>query len=76
MIIKKLVFNIIRTHNQISRAELVRFTGMSPTSITRIVNAFLESEFLEEVGTVDGNVGEELSCFRSRRTVYTQLVSI
>lgn len=56
---EKLLYNLIRTKGPISRVDLAKLTGMSPTSVGRVAARFLEEGYTREVGTVNGNVGRK-----------------
>ncbi|MDR1505630.1 MAG: ROK family transcriptional regulator [Treponema sp.] len=56
----KMVLNIIRTASGISRSEIARMTGMSPTSATRIVSDLQEMGLVKETTTsTSGGVGRK-----------------
>jgi N-acetylglucosamine repressor len=44
------VFNVIRENEPISRKDIARITGLTSSSITNIVNRFMEKGYLEETG--------------------------
>ncbi|MCL6599772.1 MAG: ROK family transcriptional regulator [Alicyclobacillus macrosporangiidus] len=52
-----LILNIIKEYGCITRAELARVTGMSPTSVSRIVRDLLDAEVVLETGLTEGGVG-------------------
>ncbi|WP_099352588.1 ROK family transcriptional regulator [Fredinandcohnia onubensis] len=54
---KKLVLEIIKHQSPISRMEIAKVTGMSPTTITRIVNELHEQGFVKETELVTSGVG-------------------
>ncbi|MEY8336911.1 ROK family transcriptional regulator [Lachnospiraceae bacterium 62-35] len=54
-----LVFNLIRTHSGLSRAELAKITRMSSTSIGRIVNGLMEDNLVMETGTGQNKLGRK-----------------
>jgi predicted NBD/HSP70 family sugar kinase len=47
---RKAVFQLIRRRPNISRKELAKFTGLDPSTITRIIAFFLEQGFVMESG--------------------------
>jgi len=47
------VLNFVRAKGQSSRPEIVRITGLSPSSVTNIVGFLLEKKLLMESGAVD-----------------------
>ena len=54
------VLNIIREHDQISRADISKISGISAPTITRIVNTLIEDESLvNEVGTGESSGGRK-----------------
>ncbi|MEH7308313.1 ROK family transcriptional regulator [Neobacillus drentensis] len=56
---KNLVLDLIKNHSPISRMELAKVTGMSPTSITRIVNELHMQGFVRETELVTSGVGRK-----------------
>ena len=54
------VLNIIREHDQISRADISKISGISAPTITRIVNNLIENEHLvNEVGAGESSGGRK-----------------
>ncbi len=45
-----LLFGLIRRHGSVSRAELANITGLSPTTVSSLVDEMLERELLLETG--------------------------
>lgn len=56
---KNLVLEIIKNKSPISRMEIAKVTGMSPTSITRIVNELYLQGFVRETELVTSGVGRK-----------------
>lgn len=56
---KSLILNILNSHEQISRVELSRITGLTKTSITNIVNELIESDIIHEIGKTDSSSGRK-----------------
>ncbi|MCH1625210.1 ROK family transcriptional regulator [Ferdinandcohnia quinoae] len=56
---KNLVLDIIKNKSPISRMEISKITGMSPTSITRIVHELHEQGFVRETELVTSGVGRK-----------------
>jgi N-acetylglucosamine repressor len=56
---KNLVLDIIKNQSPISRMEIAKVTGMSPTSITRIVNELHLQGFVRETELVTSGVGRK-----------------
>lgn len=55
---KKVLLNLIKEKGEISRSELSKITGLTPPSITRIVNELVYNENLAEyIGTGKSNGG-------------------
>lgn len=54
---KNLVLEIIKQQSPISRMEIAKVTGMSPTTITRIVNELYMQGFVRETELVTSGVG-------------------
>lgn len=46
----KLLFNLVRQNEEISRAELVRITKLSPTTVSTLVDELLQENLLMESG--------------------------
>jgi len=46
----KLLFNLVRQNQEISRAELVRITKLSPTTVSALVDELLQENLLIECG--------------------------
>jgi predicted NBD/HSP70 family sugar kinase len=47
------VINIVRQNGQISRPEIIKKTGLSPSTITNIISYFIEKDLVREIGSVD-----------------------
>ncbi|MFT4416633.1 ROK family transcriptional regulator [Fredinandcohnia humi] len=56
---KNLVLEIIKQQSPISRMEIAKVTGMSPTTITRIVNELHLQGFVRETELVTSGVGRK-----------------
>ncbi|MDQ0857614.1 ROK family transcriptional regulator [Bacillus sp. V2I10] len=56
---KNLVLDILKNKSPISRIEIARLAGMSPTSITRIVNELQFQGFVRETELVTSGVGRK-----------------
>jgi predicted NBD/HSP70 family sugar kinase len=56
---KNLVLDILKNKSPISRIEIARLAGMSPTSITRIVNELQLQGFVRETELVTSGVGRK-----------------
>lgn len=56
---KILVLDIIKNQSPISRMEIAKITGMSPTSITRIVGELNNEGFIRETELVTSGVGRK-----------------
>ncbi|WP_042354071.1 ROK family transcriptional regulator [Bacillus rubiinfantis] len=56
---KNLVLDIIKHKSPISRMEIAKLTGMSPTSITRMVNELHAQGFVRETELVTSGVGRK-----------------
>ncbi|KAF0820077.1 MULTISPECIES: ROK family transcriptional regulator [unclassified Cytobacillus] len=66
---KNLVLDIIRTKSPISRIEIAKMTGMSPTSITRIVTELQLQGYLRETEAVASGVGRKATLLEVRGDV-------
>ncbi|GIO31440.1 MULTISPECIES: ROK family transcriptional regulator [Paenibacillus] len=53
------VFELIRKHSPVSRAEIARWTGMSPTTVSRIVNELYHLDFMHEIEQETTSVGRK-----------------
>jgi N-acetylglucosamine repressor len=58
------LFNLIKNHKEISRVDLTKITGMSGTSVGRIVNNLIEEGLVLESGHIEGNVGRKAILLR------------
>ena len=47
------VLNLIRARSVISRPEIIRETGLSPSSVTNVISHFIEVNLVKELGPVD-----------------------
>ena len=47
----RLLFNLIRSRMPISRAALAKETGLSPTTVSILVDEMLQSQWIHETGT-------------------------
>ncbi|MBM7587121.1 putative NBD/HSP70 family sugar kinase [Bacillus pakistanensis] len=56
---KNLVLDLIKGRGPISRTEIAKITGMSPTSISRIVHDLHEQGFVRETELVTSGVGRK-----------------
>ncbi|MCT4563954.1 MAG: ROK family transcriptional regulator [Maledivibacter sp.] len=55
----KMILDIIRNRRSISRAEIVKITNMSPTSVSRIVGKLIDLGLVRETETSSGGVGRK-----------------
>ena len=46
----KLLFNLINAESMLTRAELVRITGLSPSTVSSLVDDLVRAELVEEAG--------------------------
>lgn len=58
-----LVLNLIRQAGAISRADLVRQTNLSATTISALANVLLESGFVRETGMGESSGGRPQFCW-------------
>lgn len=49
---KKLILEIIKKHGGISRKEMANSTGLNPSTVTNIINDFLDRKLVYETGTI------------------------
>ncbi|MGY6211534.1 ROK family transcriptional regulator [Cytobacillus firmus] len=74
---KNLVLDILKTKSPISRIDIAKITGMSPTSITRIVNELQLQGYLRETEAVASGVGRKATLLEVRGDVlYTVGIEI
>ncbi|NMA33382.1 MAG: ROK family transcriptional regulator [Clostridiaceae bacterium] len=56
---EKGILDLIRTKQAVSRAELSKETGLSPTAIGVIVSSLIEREYIHEIGTGESSGGRK-----------------
>jgi len=56
---RKLVFDILREHHRISRVAIAKLTGMSPTTVGRIVAELIDEGYLVESEQVSDGPGRK-----------------
>jgi predicted NBD/HSP70 family sugar kinase len=56
---KNLVLDILKNNSPISRIDIAKMTGMSPTSITRIVNELQLQGYVKETKSVASGIGRK-----------------
>jgi glucokinase-like ROK family protein len=54
---RNLVFNLIQRQGPIARADLARISGLSPATVTGIVNELIEIGLVHEIGTGESSGG-------------------
>jgi len=54
---RSIVISAIREHGTLSRADLVRFTSISPASVSAIVSDLIEDGLVREEGTTSSELG-------------------
>jgi len=54
---RSIVISAIREHGSLSRADLVRFTSISPASMSAIVSDLMEEGLVREEGTTSSDLG-------------------
>jgi N-acetylglucosamine repressor len=67
---KNLVLDILKTKSPISRIDIAKMTGMSPTSITRIVTELQLQGYLRETEAVASGVGRKATLLEVRGDVF------
>lgn len=60
----KLVLSIIKSKGPVSRAEISRIVGMSPTSVGRIVEELINTGLIKEQGQVGNGVGRKATLLK------------
>lgn len=55
---ERLIISLIRRHGQLSKVELTRLTGLSPQTITTIVNRAADSQLLLRLEPLRGRLGQ------------------
>lgn len=68
----QMVMAILKKHQPISRTDIAKMTGMSPTSVTRIVTALLNHGLIHECTTLNAVEGEQRAK-RGRKAVYLRV---
>ncbi|MED5019115.1 ROK family transcriptional regulator [Paenibacillus chibensis] len=53
------VFEIIKNNSPLSRAEIARLTGMSPTTVSRIVSELYHLDYMHEIEQETNSVGRK-----------------
>jgi len=53
------VFEMIKNNSPVSRAEIARLTGMSPTTVSRIVSELFHLDFMHEIEQETSSVGRK-----------------
>ena len=53
------ILDLIRMKQAVSRAELSKETGLSPTAIGAIVSSLMEKEYIHEIGTGESSGGRK-----------------
>lgn len=66
----RMVLDIIRGNREVSRSEIARITGMSPTSATRIVGDLEAHGLVYDVATVSNGVGRKAVVLGINRSVF------
>lgn len=61
---RKTVYKLVFTEGEISKAEISRKTGISPPTVTKIVNFFLDRGLLVEIGEGDTALGRKPQILR------------
>ena len=62
---RRLVLNLVRGHQRISRADLARFSGLQRSTVSVIVEQLIEDQWVQE--------GETGHSARGRRPTYVSL---
>lgn len=55
----KRVYNMVRMGDPLSRADLAKATGLSATSVGRIIGQLIEDGYVQEIGELEGHVGRK-----------------
>jgi predicted NBD/HSP70 family sugar kinase len=56
---RETVYNVLKSEGEISRAEIVRRTKISPPTVLKIVSYFLEAGFISEAGEGQSSLGRK-----------------
>lgn len=57
---KNMILKLIFEHENVSRAELRRMTGLAPTTVSTLVDELIEKGLVKETGILDtGNIGRK-----------------
>jgi predicted NBD/HSP70 family sugar kinase len=55
---RSIIYNYIRENGPVSRTHVARTLGISPSAVTRVVNALVREKYLLEAGKVETPVGK------------------
>lgn len=66
----KMILNIIKAAHGIARSDLAKLTGMSATSMTRIVNELLELNLVQETSFSSGGIGRKSILLEIKKDVF------
>lgn len=58
------ILEMVQTHGEISRAELVRLTGISPPTVSKLVRSLLAAHLLEEGDLTEAGLGRPARALR------------
>ena len=61
---RSLIYNYIRENSPVSRTEVARTLGISPSAVTRVVNALVSEKYVLEAGKVETPVGKRPTLLR------------
>jgi predicted NBD/HSP70 family sugar kinase len=61
---RSLIYNYIRENSPVSRTGVARALGISPSAVTRVVNALVSEKYVLEAGKVETPVGKRPTLLR------------
>jgi len=67
---RSLVLGAIRAYSPISRIELAELTSLTPTTITSLVDEFMEKGLVKEVGNIKGEAGRSRTLLSINNEAY------
>lgn len=66
----KMILNMIKASKGIARSDLAKLTGMSATSMTRIVNELLELKLVQETALSSGGMGRKAVLLEIKKNAF------
>lgn len=66
----KMILNMIKDSDGVARSDLAKLTGMSATSMTRIVNELLELKLVQETALSSGGIGRKSILLKIKKEAF------